>query len=121
MELIILSTRHLVAESDRANEALYGIMHVITEIYSIGARSQARRREWSLRDGQKTLQALVTNYNKVTDEVVRATMDKLVNRSMNIGQESCDSFMEKSSRGLSSRRCGNLFPTVDHKAFVSVD
>ncbi|CAN0493652.1 unnamed protein product, partial [Laminaria digitata] len=46
-------------------------------------------------DGQKALQELVEKYNKVTDEVVRAAMEKLVNTGMTPGQDPDDFFMEK--------------------------
>ena len=41
------------------------------------------------------LESLVKKYNNVTDEVVRATMEKLVNTSMKQGQNPDDFFMEK--------------------------
>ena len=43
-------------------------------------------------DGQMALQELVGNYNKVTDDVIRSTMDKLVNSPMKRGQDPDDSF-----------------------------
>ena len=46
-------------------------------------------------DGLKALQKLVGKYNKVTDEVIRATMEKLANTSMKQGQDPDDYFMEK--------------------------
>ena len=46
-------------------------------------------------DGLKALQELVSMYNKVTGEVIRTTMEKLVNTSMKQGQDPDDYFMEK--------------------------
>ena len=47
-------------------------------------------------DGQKTLEELVAKYNKVTDEVIRGTMEKkLVDTSIKQGQDPDDYFVEK--------------------------
>ena len=46
-------------------------------------------------DGEKALQELVAKYNKVTDEVIRAKMDKLVNSNMKQGEDPHSYFMEK--------------------------
>ena len=46
-------------------------------------------------DGQKALQELVSKYNKVTGEVIRAKMDKLVNSNMDQGEDPESYFMEK--------------------------
>ena len=46
-------------------------------------------------DGLKALQELVSMYNKVTGEVIRTTMEKLVNTSMKQGQDPDDDLMEK--------------------------
>ena len=45
-------------------------------------------------DGQKALKELVARY-KVTDEVIRSTMEKLVNTSIKKGQDPDDYFMQK--------------------------
>ena len=46
-------------------------------------------------DRQKALQELVSKYNKVTDEVIRAKMDTLVNTNMEQGEDPDAYFMEK--------------------------
>ena len=46
-------------------------------------------------DRQKALQELVSKYNKVTDEVIRAKMDKLVNSNMEQGEDPDSYFTEK--------------------------
>ena len=53
-------------------------------------------------DGQKALQELVSNYNKVTDEVIREKMDKLVNFNMEQGEDL--TLWKRLSRALSLRR-----------------
>ena len=45
--------------------------------------------------GQMALEDLVEKHNKVTNEVARATMEKLVNTSMKQGQDPDEFFMEK--------------------------
>ena len=52
-------------------------------------------------DGQKALQELVLKYNKVTDEVIRAKMDKLVNTNIEQGEDPDSYFMEKTLALLS--------------------
>ena len=46
-------------------------------------------------DEVKTLQELVAKYNKVTDEAILATVEKLVNTSIKQGQDPNDYLMEK--------------------------
>ena len=46
-------------------------------------------------NGQQALHELVNKYKKVTDEVIRSTMDQLVNTTMKQGEDPDGYFMEK--------------------------
>ena len=45
-------------------------------------------------DGLKALQELVSKHNKVTNEVIRAKLDKLVNTNMKQGEDPNSYFMK---------------------------
>ena len=59
-------------------------------------------------DGQKALQELVSNYNKVTDEVIRAKMDKLVNTNMEQGEDPDSYLMEKTLARSELEKMGEI-------------
>lgn len=80
---------------DRANEDLYAILYLLTEKPAALLVAKHEDTTGTSGDGQKALQDLVSKYNKVTDEVIRATMDTLVNTAMTDQQDPDDFFMEK--------------------------
>ena len=59
-------------------------------------------------DGQKALQELVPKYNKVTDEVIWAKMDKLVNTNMEQGEDPDSYFMEKTLARSELEKMGEM-------------
>ena len=59
-------------------------------------------------DGQKALQELVSKYSKVTDEVIRAKMDKLVNTNMEQGEDPDSYFMEKTLARSELEKMGEM-------------
>ena len=59
-------------------------------------------------DGQKALQELVSKYNKVTDEVIRAKMDNLVNTNMERGENLDSYFMEKTLARSELEKMGEM-------------
>ena len=83
------------AGCNRANEDLYAILYLLTEKPASLLVLKHEDESATSGDGLKALQKLVGKYNKVTDEVIRATMEKLANTSMKQGQDPDDYFMEK--------------------------
>lgn len=83
------------AEFDKANEDLYAILYLLTEKPAALLVSKHEDATGTSGDGQKALQDLVGKYNKVTDEVIRAKMETLVNTPMTDQQDPDDFFMEK--------------------------
>ena len=71
---------------------LYAILYLLTEKPAALLVVKHEDTTGTRRDGQMALQELVGNYNKVTDDVIRSTMDKLVNSPMKRGQDPDDSF-----------------------------
>jgi len=83
------------ASFDRANEDLYAILFLLTEKPAANLVLKHEHPDGMSGNGQQALEELVQKYNKVTDEVVRAAMDKLVNTAMTHNQDPDDFFMEK--------------------------
>lgn len=77
---------------------------------------------------EESLQKLIAKYYKVVNEAVRATMRRMVNYSMIYGQDSGDSFVEKTlvrpelekmGESMSDRKFKDIFAqgfTADYKA-----
>ena len=86
------------AGCNRANEDLYAILCLLTDKPASLLVLKHEDESGTSGDGLKALQELVGKYNKVTDEVIRATMEKLVNTSMNQGQDPDDHPHEEDSR-----------------------
>lgn len=76
-------------------EYLYAILYLLTEkpasILVFKQEDESRTRG----DGLKTLEELVGKYKKVTEEVIRATRETLVNTSMKQGHDPDNYFTEK--------------------------
>ena len=68
-------------------------------------------------DEVKTLQELVAQYNKVTDEAIRATVEKFVNTSIKQAQDPNDYFMEKTFARYEIDRMGK---TISDRAFNDI-
>ena len=68
-------------------------------------------------DGEKALQELVSKCNKVTDEVLRAKMDNLVNSNMKQGEDPDSYFMEKT---LARSELEKLGETISDRSFKDI-
>ena len=92
------------AAYERANQDLYGMLLLLTEKPASLLVLKHEDETGTTGDGHKAIQKHVSKYNKVTDEVIRAKMDKLVNTNMEQGEDPDSHFMERRSRALSWRR-----------------
>ena len=81
---------------NRANEDLYAVLYLLTEKPAALLVAKHEDTAGTSGEGLKALQQLLGKYNKVADEVIRATMEKL-NNSMKQGQDPDDYFMEKTA------------------------
>ena len=84
-----------IAAYERANQNLYAILFLLTEKPASLLVLKHEDEIGTTGDGQKALQELVSKYNKVTDEVIRAKMDKLVKTNLEQGEDPDSYFMEK--------------------------
>ena len=102
-----------IAEFDRDNKDLYAIHYLFTDKPAALLVAKHEDTTGTSGNGQQALHELVNKYKKVTDEVIRSTMDQLVNTTMNQGEDPDDYFLEKT---LARRAGGNggthLRPTV---------
>lgn len=79
----------------KSNEDLYAILYLLVELpAALSVQKHEDDNEIS-GDGQAAFRELNNNYNKVTDEVIRATMEELVNTPMEPGQNPDDYFNQK--------------------------
>ena len=84
-----------IAEYNRANEDLYAMLFLLVELpVSLCVQKHENDDEIS-GDGQAAFKELCNTYDKVTDEVIRATMEELVNTPMEPGQNPDDYFNQK--------------------------
>ena len=84
-----------IADYNRANEDLYVIMYLLVELpAALGVQKYEDESEIS-GDGQAASKELCRNYDKVTDEVIRATVEELVNTPMEPGQQNPDDYFIK--------------------------
>lgn len=70
-----------------ANEGLYAILVLLTEKTASLLVLKLQGETGTSGNGQKALQELASERSKVTDEVVRDTMERVVNSSMKPGQD----------------------------------
>ena len=85
------------ASFDRANEDLYAILFLLTEKPAAILVLKHEHPDGMSGNEQHALEELVQKYDKVTDEVVPAAMDKLVNTAMTHNQDPDDFFYGKNT------------------------
>ena len=78
-----------VADYNRANEDLYAMLYLLVELPAAPYVQKYEDESEISGDGQAAFKELRSNYDKVT-EVIRATMEELVNTPMEPGQNSND-------------------------------
>ena len=84
-----------IADYNRANEDLYAMLYLLVELpTALCVQKYEDEREIS-GDGQAAFKELCGNYDKVTDEVIRVTMEELVNTPMEPVQNPDDCFNKK--------------------------
>ena len=95
-----------IAEYNRANEVLYAVLFLLVELpASLCVQKHENDGEIS-GDGQATFKELCNTYDKVTDEVIRATMEELVNKPMEPEQNRDDYFNQKRLLRIRAEKMG---------------
>ena len=84
-----------IAAYERANQHLYTMLFLLTEKPASLVVLKHDDETGTTGDSGKVLQELLSKYNKVIDEVIRAKMDKLVNSNMEQGEDPDSHFMEQ--------------------------
>lgn len=79
----------------RENEDLYAMLYLLVELQAAPSVQKHEDDTEISGDGQAAFKELCNNYNRVTDEVIRATMEELVNTQMEPGQNPDDYFNQK--------------------------
>ena len=82
-----------IADYKRANQNLYAMLYLLVELPAAICVQKYEDKSEISGDGQAAFKEL--NYDKVTDEVIRATMKELVNTPMELGQNPDDYFNKK--------------------------
>lgn len=90
----------------RANEDLYAILYLLVELPAALSVQKHEDESEISGDGQATFQELCENYDKVTDEVIRATMEELQNTHMNAGENPDDYWNQKHLLRLKAEKMG---------------
>ena len=75
-----------IAEYSRANEDLYAMLFLLVELPAFLCVQKHENNDEISGDGQAAFKELCNTYDKVTDEVIRATMEELVNTPMEPGE-----------------------------------
>ena len=86
-----------IADYNSANEDLYAMLYLLVELPAALCVQKYEDESEISDDGQTVFKELCGNNDKVTDEVIRATMEELVNTPMEPGQNPDDYFNKASS------------------------
>ena len=97
-----------IAVYEMANQDLYAMLFLLTEKPASLLVLKHEDKTGTTGDGQKALQELVSKCNKVTDEVIRAKMDKLINTNMEQGEDPDSYFMEKTLARSEPEKMGEM-------------
>ena len=84
-----------IADYNRANEDINAILHLLVELPAALCVQKYEGESEISADGQAAFKELCGSYDKFTDEVIRATMEELVNVPMEPGQNPHDYFNKK--------------------------
>ena len=106
-----------LAGYNRANEIFYAIIYLLTEKTAALLVAKHEDTTGTSGDQPKALQELVDKYNKVADEVIRATMERLVNTSVKQGQDTDDYLMGKTLARTELEKMGEPIPDGSFKDF----
>ena len=95
-----------IAEYDRANEDLYAMPFFLVELPASLCVQKHENDDEISGDGQAAFKELCNTYDKVTDEVIRATMEELMNTPMEPGQNPDDYFNQKRLLRIRAEKMG---------------
>ena len=95
-----------IAEYNRANENLYAMLFLLVELPASLCVQKHENDDEISGDGQATFKELCNTYDKVTDEVIRATMEELMNTPMEPGQNLDDYFNQKRLLRIRAEKMG---------------
>ena len=84
-----------IADYNRANEDLYAMLYLLVELPAALCVQKYEDESEISGGGQAAFKERCGNYDKVTDEIIRAIMEELVNTPMEPGQNPYDSFNKK--------------------------
>ena len=84
-----------IADCNRVNEDLYAMLYLLVDLPAALCVQKYEDENEISDDGQAALKELCSNYDKVADEVIHATMEELVNTPMEPGQSPDDYFNKK--------------------------
>ena len=95
-----------IAEYIRANEDLYAMLFLLVELPASLCVQKHENDDEISGDGQAAFKELCNTYDKITDEVIRATMEELVNTPMEPGQNPDDYFNQKRLLRIRAEKMG---------------
>ena len=95
-----------IAEYNRANEDLYAMLFLLVELPASLCVQKHENDDEISGDGQAAFKELCNTYDKVTDEVIRATMEELMNTPMEPGQNPDDYFNQKRPLRIRAEKMG---------------
>ena len=95
-----------IAEYNRANENLFAMLFLLVELPASLCVQKHENDDEISGDGQAAFKELCNTYDKVTDEVIRATMEELVNTPMEPGQNPDDYFNHKRLLRIRAEKMG---------------
>ena len=95
-----------IAEYNRANEGLYAMLFLLVELLASLCVQKHENDDEISDDGQVAFKELCNTYDKVTDEVIRDTMEELVNTPMEPGQNPDDYFNQKRLLRIRAEKMG---------------
>ncbi|CAM9944038.1 unnamed protein product, partial [Ascophyllum nodosum] len=94
------------ADYNRANEDIYAMLYLFVELPAALCVQKYEDESEISGDGQAAFKELCGNYDKVADEVIRTTMEELVNTPMEPGQNLDDYFNKKRLLRISIEKMG---------------
>ena len=84
-----------IADYNGANKDIYAMLYLLVELPAVLYVQKYEDESEISGDGQPFFKEFCGNYDKVTDKVIRATMEELVNTPMEPGQKPDDYFNKK--------------------------
>ncbi|CAN0198370.1 unnamed protein product [Ascophyllum nodosum] len=108
-----------IADCNRANEDLYAMLYLLVELPAALLVQKYEDESEISGDGQAAFKDLCGNYDKVTDEVIRATMQKLVNRLWSLDKTQTTTSTRSVFSASGSRRWEKRYPISGSRTSAS--